>query len=294
MENKAYKNKDWMTKNWESLKNKSFKEIHIVGSHDSTCNKMNYDISTNVFKGLPLLYRFLGALFPCIVDKFTKTQKLSIYEQLCIGVRYFDFRICLYDNIYYCSHTYMCGLLDDYLEQIRKFNLENPDELIIIQYGSDYNHRNTVSNLDVLHNYIYSYLNQNNNNKNIVNVLTKTLNNEDNKTFLMTQKLETVKNLGPIILFNTFESVWFNVNSVPVFFEKYEEYCANYSTKTCALGCTVTPNEKTNFLEGSIEKYANEIKKKLITEKQIDKSLNLFCVYNFDYVDEEIVDYFLE
>jgi hypothetical protein len=284
-------NKNWMKNNWDIIKEKSIKDIYLVGTHDSTCYKLNYSPCTDVFKGLPSLYQFIGSLFPCIVNKFTQTQNLTIYEQLCLGVRFLDFRICFYNGVYYCSHTYMCGPLEDFLKQINKFTNENPDEIIILRYSSDYNHRNTIQDSNEftkLHVFIVSCIGP------LTNTMTRTYNDAINKdiiSYLTTNKLNDIASHGPVIVFNTFDTVWFNVNSFDLFKKSYIDY--NNPLYCYGLDCVITPNEKTNFLSGSLESYAKQVKDYLITQKEIDKSIGKFSVYNFDYIDEEIVNYII-
>src|SRR5574343_427291 len=127
-----------------SFGNRSVKDLYIPGTHDSTAYHIDFNILTNLYKGLSPMFQFLG-IFPCIVEKFTKTQKATIYEQLCLGVRFLDFRISLYNNVYYCSHTYLCGHLDEFLDQIKKYHSENPREPIFLRYSVDYEHRQTIS-----------------------------------------------------------------------------------------------------------------------------------------------------
>lgn len=66
-------------------------------------------------------------------------QHLTIYEQLMMGVRVLDIRICfrksssLSQNEYWVCHTFLVMPLDEALDQINTFLKEHPTELVVLE-----------------------------------------------------------------------------------------------------------------------------------------------------------------
>lgn len=263
---------------------KTLVELYIPGTHDSSCYSVNYNPFTTLYSNLSSLYKFLG-LIPCITNKFTQTQNIDIYDQLKLGVRFLDLRISYFNDIYYCSHTYLCGPLIDYLEQIKKFNVENPNEVIIVRYKADYNHRNTIINLNELHKYIVSNLGPK------VNTGCDTYIKSSNGDYMnMNMKIKDIVRNGPILVFNDFETIWLNVSNFNDFEKKYNESINNKQIKL-GLDCVITPNNSSNYFTESIKKYSESIKNFFINNIYKDKKL--FTVYSFDYIDKQVCDYII-
>jgi hypothetical protein len=255
-------NANWMETNWELLKDKKLKDIFLPGTHNSASYQVSFDMNNSLFKNLKPLFKFLGI---CILNRFTRqltiNQELNVYNQLIIGTRYLDLRISYYDNIYYCTHTYMCAKLDDVIKQINKFNTLYPNEIIIIMYKPDWEHRNTIDN-DLLTKYM-------NENIGSVNTMPK-------DSYLFGNTLLEISEKGKIILLPNFYTRWYNTADIKVFIQTYET--DNPSNIFNILDTVLTPNNN-NFTK-SLKKYSQEIKNWIINYEDFK-----YNVYAFDYID---------
>ena len=87
---------------------------------------------------------------PDPVKRFIKTQNKTIADQLSMGVREFDIRICKYwrdlsaPEEIWTSHTALCQPLNDVLKVLKEFITVNQSEIIIINVKAD----TTPINLD--------------------------------------------------------------------------------------------------------------------------------------------------
>ncbi len=262
-----------MTENFEILKNKKIEELYIPGTHDSACYSMNYNTRSTLYSKLDFLFQLIGPLF-CITNKFTQTQSMSIYNQLMLGVRFLDLRICMYDGVYYCSHSYMCGPLENYLYQINKFIDENPGEVIIVGYKPDYPHRNSITDPDDLHRFIRGSL------RHV---------NQNNLDSLKNMSLSNILTGGNIVLWNEFPSMWLDVRNIEGFKVKYNGITDN--NYNLGVDCVITPGSETNYLMDSIKLYSVQVNKFIVGN--VKQSPKLFCVYSFDYLDKELCDYII-
>lgn len=75
----------WMTDMWSSLADRRLNSVCLPGSHDSGMSVLN--VST------------IGS-----VDSNTKTQSLSVAQQLAAGARYFDLRPTMWNGTLYSGH----------------------------------------------------------------------------------------------------------------------------------------------------------------------------------------------
>ena len=83
--------------NWMSyFQNKSINELVIPGSHDSFA--YDFKILGPNESGMPRI----ANLF---IKLWAKCQSKTIYEQLLMGIRYFDIRITKYNGEYYTIHS---------------------------------------------------------------------------------------------------------------------------------------------------------------------------------------------
>ncbi len=121
----------WMQDNMYLLKDKTLKEICIVGSHDSGMSEIG-----------PGGTAFTGA-------QNTLTQSCSIGEQLNWGARYFDIRPVIGENNYYTGHySHIDGLaswqgqngqsIDSIISEINAFTAKH-NELIILNISHSLN-----------------------------------------------------------------------------------------------------------------------------------------------------------
>lgn len=150
---------NWMSHNYDILKDKFINEIILPGTHNSGAYKVNLDIPIT---GANEIMRLLGKFFypfKKYIESLTLNHELSVYEQCKIGCRIFDIRI-FYDkknNIWYNSHTFITVKLDDIINDLIKFIKENKREYIIILYKYDYPHRKQGFDFNKFFRYINSH-----------------------------------------------------------------------------------------------------------------------------------------
>ena len=114
--------------NWMSyFQNKSIHELVIPGSHDSFA--YDFKILGPNESGMPRI----ANLF---IKLWAKCQSKTIYEQLLMGIRYFDIRITKYNGEYYTIHSLIAVPVNQILHDILLFIDTFPTEKIIL----DFNH----------------------------------------------------------------------------------------------------------------------------------------------------------
>lgn len=114
--------------NWMSyFQNKSIHELVIPGSHDSFA--YDFKILGPNESGMPRI----ANLF---IKLWAKCQSKTIYEQLLMGIRYFDLRITKYNGEYYTIHSLIAIPVGQILHDILLFIDTFPTEKIIL----DFNH----------------------------------------------------------------------------------------------------------------------------------------------------------
>ncbi|TNV81518.1 hypothetical protein FGO68_gene13006 [Halteria grandinella] len=119
----------------------NFWSLVLPGSHDS------------------FTYTFKNYLPPQI-KVMIQTQSLSITEQLNLGVRYFDIRLCswqeniLKERVYYTSHSCLCTPIESVLGQIKEFLMIQTSEIVVLSLRADYFPMNLdlfTGNTDIVH-----------------------------------------------------------------------------------------------------------------------------------------------
>mgnify|MGYP003463790341 FL=1 len=114
--------------NWMSyFQNKSIHELVIPGSHDSFA--YDFKILGPNESGMPRI----ANLF---IKLWAKCQSKTIYEQLLMGIRYFDIRLTKYNGEYYTIHSLIAIPVNQILHDILLFIDTFPTEKIIL----DFNH----------------------------------------------------------------------------------------------------------------------------------------------------------
>ena len=135
---------NWMGANWNLLSNKRLCDLYLPGAHDSSCNKYNYSVRSQVTTTVSKLpMRLLNILtlgiLESVINDWGISQYGDIYFQLNSGIRYLDFRITFdKDGIIRMHHTWITCLLDEGIAQVKKFLSENTNECIFIYAKIDY------------------------------------------------------------------------------------------------------------------------------------------------------------
>ncbi|KAL7722732.1 Phosphatidylinositol-specific phospholipase C X domain-containing protein [Entamoeba marina] len=137
-------NKRWMVSS--NVLNLSIKQLTLPGSHDCFTSTLN----TNMVAAKP--YNSLPPILNSFIKNWSKTQTLSIFQQLEEGVRYLDIRIQKYDDCIYTVHGLYCVPLLTLLKDILKFTRENPTEVLIIDINHCYDmtindHNETIESI---------------------------------------------------------------------------------------------------------------------------------------------------
>jgi hypothetical protein len=127
----APKHADWMTKNFDRLKDKSLGEIALPGTHDSGAYKLGDRKSPDRSTAEWIIGRAWNITKPWAI-----TQRLNIKEQLDGGVRWLDMRTAWDGDDFYFYHALMGPKTRDMLRQVRAF-IDEPGhdhELIVLEF----------------------------------------------------------------------------------------------------------------------------------------------------------------
>ena len=137
--------KQWMTDNIKIRINIPVNRIHIPVTHDSLSYTTDYNCSIGDKTTRSIIK--LAKHLPCLqrdINDWVNTQKMSIYDQLCLGVRGLDLRVCYFDK-FIGSHTFPCEKLSIVFLHIRQFLVINKSEILIINIKPDYIYRKTMT-----------------------------------------------------------------------------------------------------------------------------------------------------
>ncbi|XP_032519035.2 PI-PLC X domain-containing protein 3 isoform X1 [Danaus plexippus] len=129
---------NWMRDLPEQLRNVPIIYLAIPGSHDS----MTYGITRS--SGLaPDAEPILESLYPIFEDtilRWTITQAVDSYQQLLLGIRYFDLRLATKtgsDDFFFCHGVY-AGEISQPLNQIKEYINKHPYEVVILDFQHFY------------------------------------------------------------------------------------------------------------------------------------------------------------
>lgn len=130
-------------------------QLIIPGTHDSGTYaiKSESPFALTPDAPLPIWFQAISNLFPIsivrlIVSGWSKTQPESIAIQLNHGIRYFDFRVCLYPDSLFTKHFYLCHTLigeklSHALSTIHDFIKAHPTEIVLLDINHIYNLNNS-------------------------------------------------------------------------------------------------------------------------------------------------------
>ncbi|XP_017494293.1 PREDICTED: PI-PLC X domain-containing protein 3 [Rhagoletis zephyria] len=130
------KNGQWMTSLPIVLRSLPVINLAIPGSHDS----MSYGIKSGA-KPAPDAEKstiWLNFCFPWFVRRWAKTQSSSVLEQLGLGVRYFDLRVCQKNDKYFFAHGLFAMEAFEPLEEVKQFLISNKEEVCILDFQHFY------------------------------------------------------------------------------------------------------------------------------------------------------------
>jgi hypothetical protein len=118
-------------KHWMALLNCPLPMSHlrIPGSHDAAA----YSFTHSLIPGAPTLFTY-RVLYP-IVLRWAQCQSGSVYEQLCAGSRYLDFRVVLHEGVVCAEHTLVGLPYTEILPDVKRF-MEETEETVIVDFRS--------------------------------------------------------------------------------------------------------------------------------------------------------------
>ena len=183
-------NSKWMTDLYNSKGDYKLTDITLPGSHDS---------------GSYQLLDCWSGIIP--IKNWTLTQNMNIADQLELGIRVFDLRVCFLNGNFYISHTFKCELLQVVLTDFINFMASNSTEIVIILIKPDYNLAGTI-NPDLLYQYIKGNFTKGNNNA--ISALNYYNNRTDFYNVLSNSYSNLLKmNINLLFVYN-FETLWLN------------------------------------------------------------------------------------
>ena len=104
---------------------KTLADLILPGTHNSAITTINtrnpLDSAFNKW-----YFKVLNYVAPQIFKSWTVNQKLSVKDQLNIGVRYIELKLSVYENNIYVSHTFQGPSLVSILDEIKLFYDEIP------------------------------------------------------------------------------------------------------------------------------------------------------------------------
>ena len=275
---------NWMTK---LDKNTLIKDIVFPGTHDSLAYSWTnidkiYSKNNSLFTNINKLWWIPGINYK--INRWAKTQNLSIFKQLQKGVRCFDIRIVLEkDNKCYGFHKFLFSELNKALIDILKFIKRNPYEIIIIRYRSYSKYCDKIL-LDKLEEYILPY----NKNNNVKNMKLSDFYNL-NYNIILTSDIKLSNKMNKYNYPNLVYHDWKNTFSS----EEKEEYIKksldnfNDENKMFNLDWTITPQIKQILINNStLIKSAGRFNNKLYNFLQnCNKSIKKINIISVDAVD---------
>jgi hypothetical protein len=120
-------------------------EVKMLGAHDAFSHEIGISSPVDEESADSLMKGFIGRLIKGFSIRQSKTQVVSVSEQLKSGIRYLDMRLSYNEkeDSYYTTHNYFSSKLEEVLSEMTLFLSENPGEFIVLDlqhvYGVDYN-----------------------------------------------------------------------------------------------------------------------------------------------------------
>ncbi|UJR37354.1 hypothetical protein I4U23_030062 [Adineta vaga] len=135
------KHNEWMRHLPEHLHNEPITKLAIPGTHDSFAFHLTFHPGPDL---VPALRRLRIFIYP-IIKNWSITQDKNFTEQLQIGIRYFDLRVCRTQdrNVrtrspFQFTHGLLGHLVRDGLEEINEFLNKHSKEIVLIDFNHFY------------------------------------------------------------------------------------------------------------------------------------------------------------
>lgn len=127
----------WITERLDILGDKPISTIIFPGAHDADSSQIT--TLSPVCKGAISPWAVLSDLLG-IAEAYSNSQSSAgtLPNLAKAGIRFFDLRVCAYDNNYYGAHGLISAPLfdDKLLGGLSRFAKENPQELIFVRFQS--------------------------------------------------------------------------------------------------------------------------------------------------------------
>lgn len=157
-------NADWMANMPEVLSNRALREVVIPGTHDSGTNLINENSEfardnfldttlSNIEKITNAINKIIRnknqtLSFKKVISAWSRSQSLSIYDQLNQGIRYLDLRVIKKSNgEMFITHGMYSYSMDTVINDIKTFITAHPKEIIILDFNHLYDMKNNHENL---------------------------------------------------------------------------------------------------------------------------------------------------
>ena len=286
---RTYQTKKWMQAHKEALNNKPFCKIVLPGAHDAGAyafdrNSKIVDLPKFIEEARKVIKWLPGDGY---LTKWSKTQKLTIDEQLNAGIRYFDLRVSQNeDKNFYLYHGLQGPNLEPVLQTFRNFLNENKGEILVL----DMSHFFKVSHNELLK-LINKYLVEFCATQDDVNtsVTYGELISQNKRCLLYYDE----KDLSPKhkFLLGKSDSYWANKRDIKELKNSLIDYHLNHSHNTpWVFQYVLTPNAKhiAKHPFGSVEdlaKITHDHLSEVLNDCKQNLQLNIFM---FDFVEESL------
>ncbi|CAM4968825.1 unnamed protein product [Rotaria socialis] len=145
---------EWMTNLPERLHDEPITKIAIPGTHDSFAYNLTRHAGPDL---LPNLRRVALLIYP-IIKNWSMTQDRTFTEQLHMGIRYFDLRVCRTTDkslqsrsLFTFTHGLLGNLVSDGLEEINRYLNKHPKEIILLDFNHFYDFNDQCGHDQLIH-----------------------------------------------------------------------------------------------------------------------------------------------
>lgn len=149
-----FEHQEWMTNLPSTLHDEPITKIAIPGTHDSFAFRLTSSPGPDLDAGL----RRVHLLISPIIKRWSITQNLTFIEQLLMGIRYFDLRVCRTTNHHHArnspftfTHGYLGDLVRPHLNEINKFLDEHPKEIVLLDFNHFYDFNDQCGHDQLIH-----------------------------------------------------------------------------------------------------------------------------------------------
>ncbi|KAF0975133.1 hypothetical protein FDP41_005886 [Naegleria fowleri] len=160
----------WMKELRQEIGEVSLSQLKMPATHNSA----SYNVSSNQEYGVDVNYDSTMMLIPQMAKLFKmygvnperikqfvapwfKNQECSILQQLKHGIRHLDLRLCkaessdgIRNNKFWACHGLLSAKFSTIFEQVKKFHLENPYEVVTLDINHIYGFNNEMDHLEFL------------------------------------------------------------------------------------------------------------------------------------------------